>query len=133
MPVNNLFITIQSDLFPGAKCKVWCTSRLYSRRFILYSIYCKALARHKREKNGNLGRSLFFKKLVLFCIYSTSISQITPYFIVCCKHVYDRNSTKARKSLPKIRIGFYQNTLTGSNNKNVLRKQITGQPIRKIK
>ena len=129
MPVNNLFMIIQSDLFPGAKCKVWCTSRFYFKPFILYSIYCKALARPKGEKTG----ILFFKKLVLFCIYSTSISQITPYFTVCCKHVYDCNSTKARWSLQKIRIFFCQNTPTGSNNKNVLRIQITGQPIRKIK
>ena len=41
-----------------------------------------------------------------YYFYSTSITQITPYFIVCCKHVYDCNSTKARWFQPEIRIGF---------------------------
>ena len=49
---------------------------------------------------------LFYSILHIFYTFSTSITQITPYFLVCCKHVYDCNSTKTRWSHPKIRIGF---------------------------
>ena len=40
--------------------------------------------------------------------FPTGIAEITPYFIVCCKHVYDCNSTKARWSQPEIRTVFAQ-------------------------
>ena len=132
MPVNNLFMIIQSDLFLGAKCKVWCTSRFYFKPFILYSIYCKALARPKGEKTG-IFVGLYFSRSWFFSASTLQVSLKSRLTLQCAVNSYDCNSTKARWSLQKIRIVFRQNTPTGSNNKNVLRIQITGQPIRKIK
>ena len=97
----------------------WLTSQLLqnaSQMYIISIVGLNSLSEAERYISG------VFTKLALYFSTLTFHTQCSPYFILCCKYVYNCNSTEARWFFTKIGNEFCQNIPTGKNNTTVLRK-----------